>query len=975
MSTASASASCAPGAILHGFECEQVEELPRLGLTLLRFRHGKTGARLVHLRMPVEERTFCLAFRTLPGNHTGVAHILEHCVLEGSRDYPLHLFKHLPGKSLFTFLNAMTSNDRTVYPFATPDPVDYRHLMDCYLDACFHPLLEEETFLQEGWRLEFEKPDDPATPLVYRGVVYNEMKAALSDPAGWLYRGLRRKLLPDLVYGKESGGIPLYMPSLGLQQLRNFHKRYYHPSNSWCITSGDFDPAEILPRLNEVYGEFRRRREIDFPRIQPPLGREKRAVLRMPVAAGQEVADLSTGVLAWRLGPTSELQEMTESGFLMEVLSGNAGAPLSRALLESRLGTGLSAMGLDSWGAQSWFSCGLKGLPAKKLEAFRDTVMGCLENLAEKGLDPEAVQAVLDRWEYRLLDQEGGSQPWGLGLGSQFLNPWMQGADPAACLRGEELFEKLRQSCRDPRFLPSLIRRLLLDNPERLLLLRRPQPGGLEREIRQEKESLARRHAALDESGRQDLVSQAARVEAYRKREDDQSLLPSLDLGQLSRELRPLHHEQRDTPWPHAVSRQASKGITLLRLAFPLDPSCPGADWLGLLPRLAFGGRDLPASARRIQSLTGRLGLSTFHSLDADGRPLHRMLLGLRCLDRKLGDCAELLQELLLQPDLEDRNRLRELTGMIQGEVRSGLIRGGGGVALAEARRRLSPLGEVLAREDGIESARGSLALDPEGHALGRMLAESLPELLQGPREIFLCGSEEALREGPRKLAPLIERLGQPPEPREPAQASSAGNGLPRAWHTDLKGAFVAECLTAPGYEHEDAPRLFLLCRLLNKRLYTRIRAEGGAYGSRASYHSDSGTLSFLSWRDPRVAGTLRDYAACRAELCAGAFDGEELREARIEALRSLQGPYKPLAAGNQAFVLGLLGRSERARLSFRLGILDAGRDELVDCARRWLGEGQPSQAAVISSRPQLEAEIAAGFRCEMEAALPEEAR
>jgi Zn-dependent M16 (insulinase) family peptidase len=974
----------AVGGLLHGYRLLKVEDLPSLDVKAWLLRHERTGAWHLHLASSQVENTFVLGFRTLPENHTGVAHILEHSVLEGSRAYPVHLFRHLTGRSLYTFLNAMTSADRTYYPFATGDATDFRNLLGCYLDACFHPLLKEETFLQEGWRLEFEDPEDPDTPLQFKGVVFNEMKAALSQPDAWFARILRRRLFPDRVYAMESGGIPAHFPELDIHGLRAFHDRHYHPSNSWCITFGNRDGAELLATLDAVFAGFEGRPPLPVAGPQPDTGGPQRITEVFPVAEGTPEAELHMAAMAWRLVDTADCGASLSLGFLFEVIAGNLSAPLNKCLLESGLGTGLAPVGYDSWGAQTWFATGLKGIPAERLPELETVILKELERLAREGIPADAVEAVLDRWEFELRNTDGGRSPWGLSLSYEVLGAWMNGAEPFELLHSDRQLEHIRRATQDPGFLPGLIRHHLLGNTGRLSLVLTPDPGGAERQQEQERAELARRTETLDSKGRQAIVDDARRVTAYRETEQDLSCLPDLDPALLPRQGMRLEvehgtHAAGGAAAAHGPAHQWHRAPAAGLPVGSLGPELAGEDLLSLLTRFSLGGRGIEATARRIQSVTGGIGLGGLHGLDTAGTgEVHRMLLSTRCLERRLPECIELLQEVLFAADLEAPERLRELTGLIRSNLRGSVVSGAAGFAMGEALAAVSPFGRMNSLVDGLEGMQRVYALDGGGEELGRELRLQLARLLTGHApDVALAGSAAAMERAGTLLEPLLARLMDTPVVDLPRCAGDVPPlaGELTAWITDVNGAFVAEGLPAPAYAHEDAPLLYLLAKLMDKPLYTRIRAQGGAYGATARYTPNQRAMVFGSWRDPRIQGTLEDYKRTRTDMAEGRFSDAELKEGRIAVLRQLDSPIRPGMAASEGLNAWLHKRTDDARDTFRCRVLDTGRDALMDCARRWLLPERSGARVVITSDGLLGKDLPAGLPVNRRLIFPEGGR
>jgi presequence protease len=970
-----------PGARLHGFRVQRREELPNLRATAIELVHEGSGLRHLHIAHELEENVFLLAFRTLPEDSTGVAHILEHSVLEGSRRFPVKMFNLLVGRSLNSFLNAFTGPDKTVYPFATPNPVDYDNLLVRYLDAGFHPLLEEETLLQEGWRLEFEDPEDPASPLRFKGVVFNEMKAALSSPDGQFARRLRRELLPDICYRHESGGDPEAIPELSLEAWRAFHARHYHPANAWTASFGNLPLTATLKRIDEAVAGFGPGAASQVGESAPwAEPRRLRASYPAPRPREGQSAGPAFAAVGWRLCPLTDLDEALRLSFLFDVIAGGLSAPVNHALLKSGLAPALAPTGFDSGNSRLSWAVGLKGLELDAVPRLEELLLATLRRLVDEGLDPVAVRAALDRFELETREQSRvWGMPWGLSLLYFNLSGWMGGGDGIASLRSDRMLASLRRDCEDPGFLPGLIRRWLLDNPERLTLAMDADAGGLEAREERERARLAGIAASLDDEARVALVEQSRRVARWRERRGDLSCMPELDPADLPR--RGLRSRAEERPLAGRgllLSEQPTNGLLHLKLAFPLDathPDLPLVDLLGWLPRLSHGGLGVEASEQRIRALTGGISLGSDHGLPVSGgNGRHELRVDLHGLASRAGDWLQLLQDLLRRPDLADGQRLGELLRMRQANLRSQAIGGALQTALQAAVDAVSPIGALLDEVEGLGFLRRLQQLD--GERLGERLAGLLEGALAGPGSLLaLCGEGPALEAAHGQLARDWElaRIAAPPPPAEaPGRRDPCGEArVLRLLTVEVDGWFVAEAWPAPELAHEDAPLLQLLGVWLFQPLHERIRAKGGAYGARAAYDGSNRAFTFLSWRDPRLAGTLADYAALRGEALAGRIGDEELRQAKVEALRRLDTPLLPHERAGRAFNDRRTGQSDELRDAFRARLLDATVADLRGAASRWLGDEERARRVAVGPAGREQDREAAGWRLAVEELLP----
>jgi hypothetical protein len=966
----------AVGARLHGFEVRSGRELPNLRAHGWELRHLETGARHLHISHELEENVFIACLRTLPRDDTGVAHILEHTVLEGSRAFPVKMFNQLTGRSLNSFLNAFTSPDRTAYPFATPNAEDWDNLLVRYLDAVFHPLLEEEAFLQEGWRLEFRDPADPATPLEIRGVVYNEMKAALSSPEAQFSRRFRRELMPDLCYARESGGDPEAIPDLDVESWRAFHRRHYHPGNSWNGTFGCLPLGPTLARLDEAFRGLG-----PLPGLtlgpQPPLGAPRQVAGRYPVVGAAAGRSPRFAAVGWRLCPQTDLDEAVRLAFLFDVLCGGLAAPLNHALLQSGLGPALAPVGFDGSMSQLAFGIGLKEVaPGAAAEVERVT-REVLERLAAEGLDPAQVEAALDRYELDNREQSRvWGMPWGLALLYFSLPHWMEGGDPHAGLRNDLLLERLRQEAAAPGFLPGLIRRWLLDNPERLCLELEPDPGAAAARERALAASLVERRRSLGEEESRRLVEQARRVAAWRGDEGDLGCMPALDPAHLPRTFSSWPTVERSLPGGRLhLHDQPVNGLCHLKLALPLaadDPDLVLADLLGWLTRISHAGLGVEASERRLRALTGGVSLGSHHSMGVSGPdPVQCLILGFHGLARRGADWMAMLEDLLLRPDLQDSRRLGELLRMRQAGLRGQVIGSAGQIAAQAAADAVSPIGRASDEAEGLTFLRRLAVLDAERDDLGGRLAALLERCLAaGGREMSLCAEAGHLPAAAARAEDLARRLphGLAPPPR--ATGPLGGQPALRACLTEVDGAFVAEAWPAPPFTDPASPHLTLLATWMQQPLYLRIRAAGGAYGAGASHDWGQRCFTFASWRDPRIAGTWADFDEVREQAVAGRIQADELARAKVEAMRRLDTPLLPHERAGRAFRHMLHGADLERRNAYRGALLDATAADLAEAAGRWLS-GPARRRVVVCPEAMLRPELLDGLEPAREEILP----
>src|SRR5712664_3201847 len=564
-----------------GYTIVRREPLERLEGSFVELVHERTGARHIHVECADDNNAFSVSFPTVPNDSTGVAHILEHVVLAGSRRFPVRdPFFSMTRRSLATFMNALTSSDATTYPFSTRNAKDYMNLLLVYLDATFFPLLSEDSFKQEGIRLEFEDPANPASGLRYKGVVFNEMKGALATPQAAMQRNLGRTLFPGLTYANDSGGDPEHIPDLTWEQLRRFHAAHYHPSNAYFYTYGDQPLDRTLATIEEnALAQFER---FAIDTSIPNVARFKKPVTSVeayPATPGEDNSRKAQALVGWVTVPAVDSFQLLAMRVLSEVLLGNPAAPLRKALIDSKIGSALAdGSGYQDDFKETVFGAGLKGIAVADAPKVERVVLQTLEKLARDGVDKAQVDAAIHRLEFEKRERSNAGYPYALKVLFTFLGPYQYGGDPYTPLNLDADLEHLEQARREGRFFENLIAAELLDNQHRGLLIREPDPDREERKRRKERERLAANEATLTEEDRARIVADALRLKADQEAKQDLTVLPSLELSDI-----PMRFDE-------VASRKVDLGPATLEF-FPLPTN--GITYLDIRSDFAALSQDL----------------------------------------------------------------------------------------------------------------------------------------------------------------------------------------------------------------------------------------------------------------------------------------------------------------------------------------------------------------------------------------------
>jgi Zn-dependent M16 (insulinase) family peptidase len=960
------------GRSLHGFTVTDVVPLSELNTTLIRLRHDRTGARMVHLATEDPNNLFAVGFRTPPADSTGVAHILEHTVLCGSRRYPVRdPFFSMLKRSLNTFMNAMTSSDWTFYPFASQNAKDFNNLMGIYLDAVFFPLLRERDFRQEGHRLEFTDPENPASPLVYKGVVYNEMKGAMASPSSLLSRRLGRALYPTTTYHHNSGGEPTEIPDLTWEGLKDFHARYYHPGNAWFYTYGNLPLDLHLEAIeNQALREFDARPADSEVPPEIRLDAPRRVVETFPLDPGEPTAGKSMVQVAWLACDVTDSFDRLALSLLSSLLLGNPAAPLYKALLDSKLGSNLApGTGYQDENRTTYFAAGLQGTEPERAEAIEQLVLATLEEIARSGFSPERIEAAIHRLEFSHREVVGDHYPYPLGLLMRLIGPWLHGDDPVSPLRLDENLSRLRAELAAGPFFENLIRRHLLTNPHRVTLTLHPDPAQGAREEQATAEQLERIKAGLDEAQKRNIVEQALELKAAQESRDDLTCLPTLQRTDI-----PVTEPEVPSAFSREADRevqwfdQPTNGIGYFTSHLPVEslpeellPCVPL--FCALLTQVGAAGHSYLEMAERMEAGTGGLQAGTEILEDPQSLKGFQAVVEIKgkALVRNQEKLFGILADLCAAPDFTDLTRLHIVVNQVRANLDNSIPGSGHSYAARAAAGRLTPAGRLRETWGGLQLIRfvRQLAGRPADD-LGP-LAEKLQEIarLLFARERLACavtGEERHFSPVRDALCPYLTGLptaAAGTAVREPFAAVPARLG----WASSVPVAYVTRVFRTVPFTHSDTPPLLILAKLLRAGfLHREIREKGGAYGGLASCNPEAGTFSLLSYRDPQLAQTLRIYDEAAQWASGGAFTDEEIDEAVLAVFSDLDRPLSPGGRGHREFANTRQGLTRQMRQSLREGVLAATREDLQRVAQHYLVAGREvSAVSVIAGEEALQ--------------------
>jgi Zn-dependent M16 (insulinase) family peptidase len=935
-----------------------------LNIDIEHYEHINTGAVHYHLATEHDEKAFMVAVRTMPHDSTGVAHILEHTALCGSEKYPVRdPFFMMTRRSLNTFMNAMTSSDWTAYPFASQNDKDFNNLLDVYLDAVFFSRLHELDFAQEGHRIEFSEEGNPQSPLEYKGVVFNEMKGAMSSTVSQLWQGISAHLFPTTTYHYNSGGEPAEITDLTYEQLLSFYRTHYHPSNAIFMTFGSIDINELHDKL-ESQALSRFERQDKQWRVEP----EKRypAPVAIEQRYGIDSDDLSAAthhVVGWLLGDSIDLDAQLEAHLVSQVLLDNSASPLRRALEETELGGAPSPLcGLEDSNREMSFMCGIEGSEPEHAEAVEQLILDTLQKVAEEGVDQSMIDAALHQLELHQREIGGDHYPYGLQLIFNSLPAATHYGDPAGLLNLDPALETLRERTRNPQFMQEAVTRLLLNNRHRVRFTLRPDDGVNAEARRLEEARLQRIREQMSDDDCQKLIDQAEALKARQAQEDDPGILPQVTLADVRPEVSYLaadaSADNAASTIPVSEYTVGTNGIIYQQLLCDL-PNLSGEQltWLPFFTQtwseVGAGGNDYLFQQQKQTALVGSLTsyASIKGQVDNPDVLSGYLVMSGKALSSRSEDFSALMKETWGEATFDEENRLLDLLTHAKSRREQGITGSGHSLAMSLAAAPLNAAANIANELGGLPQIRRVKERWQQAQQDGAgFISSALNELYRSistPTEALLVSDEQSREAHRTALLAQWDSVAS-----TTGQAMSWQNTDPATyWMVDSQVNFCAWAFPTVTMEHADAPILAVLSGILrNNHLHTAIRERGGAYGAGAAQDSALGCFKFYSYRDPRVEGTFDDFAASIDWVLNRSSGDDLIEQSALGLIGGMDRPGSPAGEAKQYFHQDRTGRTRELRQQFRERLLATQWSDVQRVAAQYL-KGQNGMKAVVAPR------------------------
>lgn len=952
---------------------EYIDEVKSFAALL---RHNKTGAMVAVLSNEDKNKVFDIIFRTPPQDSTGVAHILEHSVLCGSRRFPVKdPFVELVKGSLNTFLNAMTYPDKTMYPVASCNDKDFQNLMHVYLDSVFYPNIYQhrEIFEQEGWHYAL---DDVEGELTYNGVVYNEMKGAFSSPEQVLTRKISSLLFPDVTYGQESGGDPDYIPELSYEDFLDFHRRYYHPSNSYIYLYGDFDAAQKLDFIDKEYLSHFDALDVDSEiGLQKPFDEMKEVTEYYSLGSAEEETDNTYLAYSAVLEDSLDPELYIAFGVLDYALMSCPGAPLKKALIESGVAKDVYCE-YEKSSRQPYISIVAKNCNPSDKDKFMRVIRETLSGIVNTGLNENSLKAALNTMEFRFREGDYGWIPGGLMYGIMMMDSWLYDKSmPFTHLKCFKTFETLKKNIGSGYF-EHLIDRYLLNNPHASLLILAPKKGlAMEKEA-QLKSELARYKDSLSREQIDKIAADTAHLKEYQETPSSQEALetiPMLALEDIDKSPIPVRNEEIEIGGFRGLLHDyETKGIGYMKLMFDMTglPKrlIPYAglltNVLGNIDTLSYDYENLN---NEINMYTGGIytTISVYaHSFDKEHRdsnggdyyPMFEV--GGKALYAQLGKMLELMQEIMFASRLDDKKRLKEIIDEIASRLQMAMNSSGHSVAVARATSYFSE--DVYYKEmtSGLGFYRfvQNLAKNFEDQA-GNLVAALRETLAFIFRKDNIMVDYTSKKEGLDVLGTAISGLeahlsGHVPQKETLAFSPEKKNeGLITSGMVQYDA--VAGNFRNGGFSYHGGLNVLKVI-LEYDYLWINLRVKGGAYGCMCGF-GRSGNAYFTSYRDPHLTETLEIYRQCAEYLRSFDVSGRDMLKYIIGAVSAADAPQMPSMAGVRSLTawLGNISNEELART--RTQMLETNVDVIRGFADLIQYFVDQNNVCVVGSESQIE--------------------
>lgn len=950
------------------FKKIETQDLPDIRSVGSLYEHEETGAQVLHLANDDQNKAFTIGFKTPPYNDNGIAHILEHSVLNGSNKYPSkEPFVELIKGSLNTFVNAMTFSDKTIYPVASTNQKDFMHLVGVYLDAVFSPKLYDDAQIleQEGWHYHLENKDDD---LIYKGVVYNEMKGATASPDSQLYDHLSSQLYPETIYQYNSGGVPKAIPSLTQEEFLDFHKTYYHPSNSLTILYGDIDETKLFNELENYFEGMGKGDTIDLT-IAVPEPKQGRFEETYSITEGDNPEGKDYLALGWHVLEPEDVLDNYGMKVLDEILFGHNQAPLQKALLDAEIGGDIESDVADI-GFPTAFVITAKYADSKNLDRFNQVVEETLKNIVEKGLDKDLIKAALNKIIFQTKEAViSEDNPRGVIYAINALSTWLYDKAPYERLQFSKYLDELAELS-EYEYFEKLIERKLLNNPLRVEIALKAEPGKSDKLEAQTLEKLQEYKAGLSEEEVQAIVEKTQLLIERQETPDspeDLAKIPTLTREDLTTDEPdyPLEESEFFENTHFYYSEQFTSGIDYISLYFDIS-DFKSEDYATLsllsdiLGELDTEKYDATSLQTQIDTHTGGISGKVSIFENQEGQLTPYFVLSGKALSEKLTELIDLMKEIVSTTKFDNQSEILKLIQSYISDFEDRINFGAHVIAANRALSQVKPLSKLGEHLNGIDqfnylkATRDELKADAES-SLSKRLSEILEKLLNKRRLNAVYVGEKEQSNNVKEA--LIDAFTDLPISDLGEQAlHEAGTKQNEAFVTAQDVNYVGLAANASDHLGYTGESQVLSTAFRFDYLWNNIRVKGGAYGS-LYLHRRNGNMALASYRDPNITKTLETYRQLPDYVDALELSESELLKYIIGTLSPLEQPKSAYKKGMTAFSRFKQGLTTQDIIRLKEEILATDSTALSALKTPFEKVISESTVAVIGNKAQIDKE------------------
>jgi len=925
------------------FNLEDQKYIKLLDLNAQIYTESKFNCKHIHLDSKSDEKVFMVAFRTIPEDSTGVAHILEHTALCGSKKYPVRdPFFMMIRRSLNTFMNAFTSSDWTAYPFATQNDKDFNNLLSVYLDSSFFPNLDELDFLQEGHRLEFSESNNLDSDLEIKGVVFNEMKGAMSSISSQLWHGLSRHLYNSTTYKHNSGGDPENIIDLTHDYLVDFHKKHYHPSNATFFTFGNVNPTEIQDFINKnVLENFEPSDEIIGVKNEDRISEPK--TITEYYNPMPEDEDNHHVVLSWLLGESHNPVELLESYLVSNILLDNSASPLRKTLENTKLGKSLSPLtGLEADHKELVFAAGLEGVGSNKQIEVEKLILDCLKDVVSKGISEELVHSSLHQLEIKQREITGSGMPYGLQIMLSCLPACIHNDDPLKVLDLDSSFDVIKENLKEERYIEKLIEEKIINNQHRINYCLAPDINFNSKKEKKIQEKISEKSKNLSANDKKRIIELAKNLKARQEKSDNPEILPKVTKEDIPKSREYAKSQSFEDDNKNFYYKVGTNGITYHSIILPCDPLTQdefkiASLFTNTLTDVGIGDKSYEDIQKIQSAVTGGISAS-FTLIPNENQSAHS--LGLKITSKSLEENENKMQDLMIDTaknsNFSDKNRIKDMLNFISSDNEKSLIQNGHVLSMSNAAAQINNISSTNDFASGLNfitntnSLSKNIEKDSNLDQYIEILNSIKNKICPIPSYSFTASSLN-LDQSQINFSFDNQDNAFNVQNYFDIQQESIG------WITGAQVTYCAEAFPTVDFFHDDAPVLSVLGAVLrNGYLHSAIREKGGAYGSGAMQDSNNRVFKFFSYRDPRCSETFEEFKKSR-EWSLKNISQEQLDEGILGIISSIDKPLSPFGEAMSDFSMNLDKKDLEARLRIRSLVKNCTLDDLINVSQKYL--------------------------------------